>query len=75
MFITVGKKSLITVVSLAIAGIILACTLGVTSTAAVFFGKSSRKIPVYGVEVKGERKVIALTFDAAWGADKTQGIR
>lgn len=74
MFITVGKKSLITVVSLAIAGIILACTLGVTSTAAVFFGKSSRKIPVYGVEVKGERKVIALTFDAAWGADKTQGI-
>ena len=74
MFITVGKKSLITVVSLAIAGIILACTLGVTSTAAVFFGKSSRKIPVYGVEVKGERKVIALTFDAAWGADQTQGI-
>ena len=74
MFITVGKKSLITVVSLAIAGIILACTLGVTSTAAVFFGKSSRKIPVYGVEVKGERNVIALTFDAAWGADKTQGI-
>lgn len=74
MFITVGKKSLITVVSLAIAGIILACTLGVTSTAAVFFGKSSRKIPVYGVEIKGERKVIALTFDAAWGADKTQGI-
>ncbi len=74
MFITVGKKSLITVVSLAIAGIILACTLGVTSTAAVFFGKSSRKIPVYGVEVKGERKVIALTFDAAWGADKTQCI-
>jgi polysaccharide deacetylase family sporulation protein PdaB len=74
VFITVGKKSLITVVSLAIAGIILACTLGVTSTAAVFFGKSSRKIPVYGVEVKGERKVIALTFDAAWGADKTQGI-
>ena len=74
MFITVGKKSLITVVSLAIAGIILACTLGVTSTAAVFFGKSSRKIPVYGVEVKGERKVIALTIDAAWGADKTQGI-
>ena len=74
MFITVGKKSLITVVSLAIAGIILACTLGVTSTAAVFFGKSSRKIPVYGVEVKGERQVIALTFDAAWGADKTQGI-
>lgn len=74
MFITIGKKNLVTAISVAIAGIILACTLGVTSTAAVFFGKSSRKIPVYGVDTAGEEKVIALTFDAAWGADKTQGI-
>ncbi len=74
MFITIGKKNLVTAISVAIAGIILACTLGVTSTAAVFFGKSSRKIPVYGVDTTGEEKVIALTFDAAWGADKTQGI-
>ena len=74
MFITIGKKSLITAMSLVIAGVILACTLGVTSTASVFFGKSSRKIPVYGVDVQSEKKVIALTFDAAWGADKTQGI-
>lgn len=74
MFITIGKKSLITAMSLMIAGVILACTLGATATASVFFGKSSRKIPVYGVDVQGEKKVIALTFDAAWGADKTQGI-
>ncbi|MDE7373448.1 MAG: polysaccharide deacetylase family protein [Clostridia bacterium] len=65
---------MITAMSLVIAGVILACTLGATSTASVFFGKSSRKIPVYGVDVQGEKKVIALTFDAAWGADKTQGI-
>lgn len=74
MFITFKRQSFIAVISLLIAGVILACTLGVTSTAAVFFGKSTRKIPVYGVETDGERKVIALTFDAAWGADKTQGI-
>lgn len=74
MFITFKKQSFIAVISLVIAGLILACTLGATSTAAVFFGKSTRKIPVYGVEVKEEKKVIALTFDAAWGADKTQGI-
>lgn len=74
MFVTVKKNSIIAVASLLIAGIILACTLGATSTAAVFFGKSSRKIPVYGVDVQDEKKVIALTFDAAWGADKTQGI-
>ena len=74
MFVTVKKQSVITIISFVIAGIILASTLGATSTAAVFFGKSTRKIPVYGVEVKEEKKVIALTFDAAWGADKTQGI-
>ncbi|MCM1306290.1 MAG: polysaccharide deacetylase family protein [Bacteroides sp.] len=74
MFITIGKKSLITAASLLIAGVILLCTLGATSTASVFFGKSSRKIPVYGVDVQDDKKVIALTFDAAWGADKTQGI-
>jgi len=72
--VTFKKQSIVTVLSLVIAGVILACTLGATSTAAVFFGKSSRKIPVYGVEVEGDKKVIALTFDAAWGADKTQGI-
>lgn len=74
MFITIGRKNLVAAISVAIAGIILACALGVSSTASVFFGKSSRKIPVYGVDVGGEEKVIALTFDAAWGADKTQGI-
>ncbi len=74
MFITIGRKNLVTVLAVAIAGIILACALGVSSTASVFFGKSSRKIPVYGVDTGSEEKVIALTFDAAWGADKTQGI-
>ena len=39
------------------------------------FGVSTRKIPVYCVERGAEEeKVVALTFDAAWGADKTQGI-
>ena len=74
MFITVGRKNLVTAISIALVGIILACALGVSSTASVFFGKSSRKIPVYGVDTGDGEKVIALTFDAAWGADKTQGI-
>ncbi len=33
----------------------------------------NRKLPVYRVDT-GENKVVALSFDAAWGADKTQGI-
>ena len=53
---------------------IATASVAVTDSACVYFNKSTRKIPVYSVDVKGEKKVIALTFDAAWGADKTQGI-
>lgn len=38
----------------------------------VFFYKSTRKIPIYCVE-RTDKK-IALTFDAAWGSDKTKSI-
>ena len=74
MFLTIKRKSIVAYVGLFILAVILISAVGVTSTASVFFGSSGRKIPVYGVEVDGEDKVIALTFDAAWGADKTQGI-
>lgn len=52
--------------------VILTASVGVTNAAGVYFCKSTRKVPVYKVET--DEKVIALTFDAAWGADKTQGI-
>lgn len=74
MFVTVKKATLIGAVSVLLALIILTSSVAVTDSACVYFNKSTRKIPVYSVEVKGEKKVIALTFDAAWGADKTQGI-
>lgn len=38
----------------------------------VFFGNSGRKIPVYAVET--DKKQIAISFDAAWGSDKTEAI-
>lgn len=38
----------------------------------VFNNQSTKKVPVYSV--KTDKKVISLTFDAAWGADKTEGI-
>ncbi len=74
MFLTVKRKNIVEIISILIIAIVLISTIAVTSTASVFFNKTSRKIPVYCVEVKREEKVIALTFDAAWGADKTQGI-
>lgn len=42
-----------------------------TGSAEVFL-KTTRKIPVYSVET--EEKTVALTFDAAYGADKTSAI-
>ena len=72
MFVTVKKATLIGVVSIALVAVILLSSVAVTDSACVYFGKSTRKIPVYSVLT--EDKVIALTFDAAWGADKTQGI-
>lgn len=74
MFLTVKRNSLLAALTLALAGIILASSVSATNTAKVFFNKTVRKIPVYGVEVEGDEKLVALTFDAAWGADKTQGI-
>ncbi len=74
MFITLKRKSIVAFMALAIVGLVLMSALGASSAAAVFFGKTPRKIPVYAVDTGEERKVIALTFDAAWGADKTQGI-
>ena len=43
-----------------------------SSVSGVFFGKSGRKVPIYCVET--EQKQVAISFDAAWGADKTEAI-
>ena len=43
-----------------------------TTGAQVFFGSVDRKIPIYSVETT--EKKIAISFDAAWGADKTEKI-
>ena len=40
--------------------------------ASVFFYASNRKIPIYCVD--RDDKQIALSFDAAWGSDKTESI-
>ncbi len=71
MFIVIKKRLL-----LVIAAVLLVVALGsvslivIESSAAT--AKRNRKIPVYSVET--QEKVVALTFDAAWGADKTRAI-
>lgn len=51
---------------------VLAMPLGENSISAVFFGDNLRKIPVYNVDTQEKR--VGISFDAAWGADKTEKI-
>lgn len=52
--------------------LLVLCVVMISETQSVFFGYAARKLPVYSVE-RTDKK-IAITFDAAWGADKTQNI-
>ncbi len=51
---------------------LLSMPLGENAMSAVFFGDSLRKVPIYNVET--DKKQVAISFDAAWGADKTAKI-
>lgn len=52
--------------------VLLSVSINGTTSAQVYFGYSSKKVPIYNVET--EEKQVAISFDAAWGADKTQEI-
>ena len=63
------------IVKTSFVAVLLAIFLGggvVTGAAAVYGGKTTRKLPIYSVET--DEKAVALSFDASWGADKTQDI-
>ncbi|HHU43564.1 MAG: polysaccharide deacetylase family protein [Bacillota bacterium] len=70
MFIVI-KKSKIIVAILIIATIIIACSLYLTTDITTAFS-AKKKLPIYSVEC--EENLVALSFDAAWGADKTTKI-
>lgn len=45
---------------------------GTGALAQVFFNKTGKKLPIYCVQ--NEEKQISISFDAAWGSDKTESI-
>ena len=72
MVFSITKKAIIATVLL-----VVFCAVGVVAVLngdvqAVYNGKVERKIPVYNVD--RDDKLVALTFDAAWGGDKTEQI-
>lgn len=52
--------------------ILLASLVVITNTGGLYFGYAKRLVPIYSVETN--EKKVALTFDAAWGSDKTEKI-
>lgn len=69
----VVKRSALILAAVAVAVLALSATaVYFTGAAAIYNNTSPKKVPIYSVET--DEKAVALTFDAAWGADKTLGI-
>lgn len=71
-FIVLKMKSLKICLVVLLAMVLLSLSVNGQNVASVYFGNNLRLIPIYNV--KTEEKVVAISFDAAWGADKTEGI-
>lgn len=71
-FCVVKAKTIKIFVAVVLLMIMLSVSIDGATSAQVYLGYSTRKVPIYNVET--EEKQVAISFDAAWGADKTQGI-
>ena len=71
-FLVLKKRVVKYVIVLLLISVLLAINLFGSPSAVVYFGQVPRLVPIYGVET--QQKEIAITFDSAWGADKTLGI-
>ena len=73
MFVVLKRKQILRAVIVLIVFVACVVCLNYADVSRTVFAKSEKKLPVYRVDV-GEEKVIAISFDAAWGADKTRKI-
>ncbi len=71
-FYVIKSRTLKICLIVIIVSILLAVSIDGVSAAQVYFGYPNRKVPVYYVQT--EEKRVAISFDAAWGADKTENI-
>jgi polysaccharide deacetylase family sporulation protein PdaB len=66
-----NKRKIIQLAIVVVIGVIAAAGLYNYRTKGVFFG-DKRKLPIYCVDT--QEKKIAISFDASWGADKTDKL-
>ncbi len=65
-------KSILGLISLSCFAVLLAFVVAMTNAGTIYFGYATRLVPIYSVDTN--EKKVALTFDAAWGSDKTEKI-
>ncbi len=71
-FCVIKSRTIKIFVAMVLVVVLLSISIDGSTSASVYFGHSTRKVPIYNVET--EAKQVAISFDAAWGADKTEGI-
>lgn len=71
-FYVIKSRTLKIFVAMVLVVVLLSLSLNGSTSAQVYFGYSTRKVPIYNVDT--QEKQVAISFDAAWGADKTQVI-
>lgn len=71
-FYCVKLKTIKLVILVLICAVLLTTQIGGNAVASVYFGNALRKVPIYYVNTT--EKHVAIGFDAAWGADKTEKI-
>lgn len=67
------KSRTIKIIFAMLAVVVLLCvSIKGNASAQVWFGRAGRLVPIYNVDT--DEKQVAISFDAAWGADKTEEI-
>lgn len=71
-FCVIKSRTIKIILTMLVVVILLGISFEGSASASVWFGSSSRLVPIYCVDT--EVKQVAISFDAAWGADKTEEI-
>ncbi len=71
-FTVINGKRFIKCICVFLAVLVVLLLLPLSGADAVFYGKTSRKLPVYRVET--DEKKVAISFDCAWGVDYTDKL-
>jgi len=71
-YLVIKKRSLIAYTLSIIFIIILSLSINISGAFAVYYNQTTRKLPIYSV--KTDEKKIAISFDCAWGTEKTDKL-